>query len=137
MSEKSTSAKDILARMGHSVSSPAPIAVAPDAGSASEEVEERASVAAPTAPAPTDELPAKRRKGVIVGKTDPTVPRDTVRFSLDLDRSKHKGLKRFALDCETDASVIGRLLVDLLLENDEVAETVRARHEQLKQLKGE
>lgn len=139
MAEKKTSASDLLSRIGASVEAPSPIILELD-------VEEAAAIASPApieapvaAPEPAAApvaLPPQpkrtavggsRRKGASVGKTDANVPRETTRFSLDLDRAKHKEFKRFAIDAETDASVVGRILVDLLLEDESLQESVTAR----------
>lgn len=49
-----------------------------------------------------------------------------VRFTLDLSHDQHRFLKRFALDSETDASVIARALLTVLEGDAEVAAKVRA-----------
>lgn len=47
-----------------------------------------------------------------------------VRFTLDLARDQHRFLKRFAVDAETDASVVVRALLALLAEDDAIARRV-------------
>lgn len=53
--------------------------------------------------------------------------RRTVRFTLDLARDQHRFLKRFALDAETDASVVLRALLLILAEDPALARTVMRR----------
>jgi hypothetical protein len=50
-----------------------------------------------------------------------------VRFTLDLERSQHRFLKQFALDAESDASVILRVLLSLLEEDGALTKRVLAR----------
>jgi hypothetical protein len=50
-----------------------------------------------------------------------------VRFTLDLARSQHRFLKQFALDAESDASVILRMLLSLLEEDRVLTKRVLAR----------
>jgi hypothetical protein len=50
-----------------------------------------------------------------------------VRFSLDLDRSTHRYLKRFVLDCDTDASRVMRALLAEMQADDDLADKVRGR----------
>jgi hypothetical protein len=124
------SAKDLLGRIGDSFDASSPVRLEVDI----DEVDVRdipapsPSVSPQEAPSRTrDETLGTRRKGATVGKTDPNVPRETTRFSLDLDRAKHKEFKKFAINEETDASVIGRILVDLLLESDSLKKHVTER----------
>lgn len=124
------SAKDLLSRIGDSFESPSPVKLEVDVEDL--DVSELPAPSAAVTPAATpsrkrDEVVGARRKGAKVGKTDPNVPRETTRFSLDLDRAKHKEFKMFAIGEETDASVIGRILVDLLLESESLKKHVRER----------
>lgn len=50
-----------------------------------------------------------------------------VRFTLDLAREQHRFLKLFALDAETDASVVVRALLALLAEDAVIAQRVLRR----------
>jgi hypothetical protein len=52
---------------------------------------------------------------------------DRTRFTLDLERRQHRFLKQFALDAETDASAVMRVLLRLLQEDDKLARRVLAR----------
>jgi hypothetical protein len=66
-----------------------------------------------TAPeAPT--RPSRRRGG------------QRVRITVDLDRDKHRGLRLFAVEADTDASEVVRLLIDRLLRDPAFAEQIRA-----------
>lgn len=47
-----------------------------------------------------------------------------VRFTLDLAREQHRFLKRFAVDAETDASVVMRALLTLLAEDATIARRI-------------
>lgn len=47
-----------------------------------------------------------------------------VRITVDLDRDKHRGLRLFAVEAETDASEVVRLLIDRLLRDPGFAEQV-------------
>jgi hypothetical protein len=49
-----------------------------------------------------------------------------VRYTLDLSREQHRFLKRYALDVETDASVVMRALLALLQNDETVARKVRS-----------
>jgi hypothetical protein len=53
-----------------------------------------------------------------------------VRITVDLDRDKHRGLRLFAVEADTDASEVVRLLIDRLLRDPGFAERVRAELEQ-------
>lgn len=53
-----------------------------------------------------------------------------VRFTLDLTRAQHRFLKLFAIDAETDASVVMRALLALLEQDSTVRERI---HRQLVQ----
>jgi hypothetical protein len=135
-------AADLLSRIGSSFESPSPIRLDLDVDDL--EATEEPSSAQPASPArepiPSPVGPSRkpegaaRRKGVSVGKTDPNVPKETTRFSLDLDKLKHKEFKMFAIENETDASVVGRILVDILLESDSLKTHVTKR---LQEMKGE
>lgn len=60
-------------------------------------------------------------------------PKDSVRFSLDLERSRHKEFKTFSLlEAEIDAAVVGRVLVEMMLEDPALKARVLARVAQLK-----
>jgi hypothetical protein len=50
-----------------------------------------------------------------------------VRFTLDLAREQHRFLKLFAVDAETDASVVVRTLLALLAEDAALARRVLRR----------
>lgn len=50
-----------------------------------------------------------------------------VRFTLDLAREQHRFLKHFALDAEVDASVVVRVLLLILQEDEALAERVLQR----------
>lgn len=52
--------------------------------------------------------------------------RARVRFTLDLSAEQHKFLRRFALEAETDASQVLRVLLRLLEEDPGLADRVRA-----------
>jgi hypothetical protein len=58
---------------------------------------------------------------------DPSAIDRRVRFTLDLARSQHRFLKQFALDAESDASVILRVLLSLLEEDGVLKKRVLAR----------
>lgn len=49
-----------------------------------------------------------------------------VRITVDLDRDKHRGLRLFAVEADTDASEVVRLLIDRLLRDPAFAEQIRA-----------
>lgn len=49
-----------------------------------------------------------------------------VRFTLDLTREQHRFLKRFAVDAETDASVVMRALLALLQNDEKLARRILA-----------
>jgi hypothetical protein len=55
-----------------------------------------------------------------------------VRFSLDLLVPRHRFLSRFSFDLEVDKSVVGRVLVDLLEEDADLASRVGERVERWK-----
>jgi hypothetical protein len=140
-------AKSLLARMERTSTSDTPIAVPhPD-------VEEpiAAPVPEPAAPAaavtatpprekrqrvekPSGELQApKLRRSDALPRRLPS-PANPSRFSLDLDRETHKKLRQFAtLEAEVDQSAIGRVLVDLLLEDPGLRIRVRGRIDEQKQ----
>jgi hypothetical protein len=61
------------------------------------------------------------------GANDPSAIDRRVRFTLDLTRSQHRFLKQFALDAESDASVILRVLLSLLEEDGTLTKRVLAR----------
>jgi hypothetical protein len=64
------------------------------------------------------------------GSTKPQVPPakvETVHFSLHLPKPMHRYLRRFALDADTDASVVVRALLTEMQLDDELAEKVRSR----------
>lgn len=59
------------------------------------------------------------------GSTSPGARRDRpVRFTLDLAREQHRFLKRFAVDAETDASVVMRALLTLLAEDAAICQRI-------------
>jgi hypothetical protein len=60
-------------------------------------------------------------------------PADTIRFSLDLDRAEHQQMKLFAIEQGTQASVIGRILVEMLNADPQIADRVAARLNELRQ----
>jgi hypothetical protein len=55
----------------------------------------------------------------------PPRPEKPVRFTLDLDKDLHRTLKQFAVSAETDASVVMRVLLALLRDDQELADRVR------------
>jgi hypothetical protein len=61
------------------------------------------------------------------GASEPSPIDRRVRFTLDLERSQHRFLKQFALDAESDASVILRVLLSLLEEDGVLTKRVLAR----------
>jgi hypothetical protein len=61
------------------------------------------------------------------GANDPSAIDRRVRFTLDLARAQHRFLKQFALDAESDASVILRVLLSLLEEDGVLKKRVLAR----------
>lgn len=54
-------------------------------------------------------------------------PEKPVRFTLDLDRERHRYLKEYAAQIEAKASEIIRELLDEMRENDDLRARVRAR----------
>lgn len=66
-------------------------------------------------------------------QTSPTPPKKApkseklVRVSVDLPRSRHKFLRDFAYDAETDGMSVMRGLLELLHEDEELAELLRER----------
>jgi hypothetical protein len=48
------------------------------------------------------------------------------RFTVELPRTQHRFVKRFALDADTDASTVTRALLNLLETDHQVAERIRA-----------
>jgi hypothetical protein len=82
---------------------------------------------------------AMREKPVQVGEPDGGVQGDAqleepvaakpgkrVRFTLDLSREQHKFLKTFALEAETDASIVVRTLLTRLEQDEVLAKEVFA-----------
>ena len=47
-----------------------------------------------------------------------------VRITVDLDRDTHRGLRLFAVEADTDASEVVRLLIDRLLRDPGFAEQI-------------
>jgi hypothetical protein len=64
------------------------------------------------------ETPAKPQRGT-------TKSEKLVRVSVDLPRSRHKFLRDFAYDAETDGMSVMRGLLALLREDEELAERLR------------
>lgn len=84
----------------------------------------------PTAPAAPRRAP--RAKGDKMPRRLPG-PKDSVRFSLDLERTRHKEFKTFSLlEAEIDAAVVGRVLVEMMLEDPALKARVLARVAQMK-----
>jgi hypothetical protein len=52
-----------------------------------------------------------------------------IRLTLDLTREQHRFIRRFALDAETDASSVLRMLLALLEEDSKLADQVLRRLE--------
>jgi hypothetical protein len=71
---------------------------------------------------------AKPRQGQLAprARRDPATDH-RVRFTLDLERPQHRFLKQFALDADSDASVVLRVLLSLLEEDRTLAKRVRGR----------
>lgn len=73
-------------------------------------------------PATASEAPARpsRRRGG-----------QRIRITVDLDRDKHRGLRQLALDADTDASEVIRLLIARALRDPGAAESIRAELDEL------
>jgi hypothetical protein len=56
----------------------------------------------------------------------PEEPEKKVRFTLDLAKDQHKFLKMFALEAETDASAVMRVLLNRLEKDSDLAIKVKA-----------
>jgi hypothetical protein len=54
-------------------------------------------------------------------------PEKPIRFTLDLDRDRHRYLKEYALQIDAKASEIIRELLDEMHDNDDLRARVRAR----------
>lgn len=139
---KESKATELLGRIGASFESPSPIRLDLDVSDLDSPEEQPAPAAEESAPPAVEPVAAPlgpvrkpegatRRKGATVGKVDPNVPKEKTRFSLDLDKAKHKEFKKFAIEHDTDASVIGRILVDLLLESESLKSHVSKRLEEM------
>lgn len=75
----------------------------------------------------------KREKPIRVEEADarrvavlPLDPQQRVRFTLDLAKEQHKFLKRFALEADTDASVVVRALLSRLERDEDFAAAIGA-----------
>lgn len=53
-----------------------------------------------------------------------------VRITLDVERPKHRYLRQFAFDCDSDMQRVLRALIDEMQGDQELADRVRARVEQ-------
>ncbi|HKH56478.1 MAG TPA: hypothetical protein VKA58_13590 [Propionibacteriaceae bacterium] len=83
---------------------------------------------------PGDEHQEPQPMPTVTDRPPPTRPArrrsQRVRITVDLDRDKHRGLRLFAVEADTDASEVVRLLIDRLLRDPGFAERVRAELEQ-------
>jgi hypothetical protein len=101
------------ARLGRVVTKTQPAGAEPE----HQEQEQPMSPPATATPeAPT--RPSRRRGG------------QRVRITVDLDRDMHRGLRLFAVEADTDASEVVRLLIDRLLRDPGFAEQVRGELDQ-------
>lgn len=75
---------------------------------------------------PEEEPPIQERDATETEQPkQPKASPKPVRFTLDLPRSQHKFLKRFALDADSDAAPIVRVLISRLERDEELARSVR------------
>lgn len=136
------SAAELMARLRQTGSAPAPIAISPDVEPVEDDlpiVDEPLTEAPAHTPAPRParrparpKAPRKAGDGERLPRRIPA-PQDSVRMSLDLDRDVQRDLKQFALfEAEIDAAVVGRVLVEFLLERPELREDVKQRITELK-----
>jgi hypothetical protein len=83
------------------------------AGAEPEHQEQEQPMSPPTAATPEAPARSSRRRGG-----------QRVRITVDLDREVHRGLRLFAVEADTDASEVVRLLLDRLLRDPGFAEQV-------------
>lgn len=136
-------AKDLMARLRQTGSAPAPIAIKPEVEAVEDDLpvidapltEAPAHTPAPR-PARRPARPKAPRKTASGEERLPRripAPQDSVRMSLDLDRDVQRELKQFALfEAEIDAAVVGRVLVEFLLDRPDLREDVKQRIIELK-----
>ena len=89
------------------------------AGAEPEHQEQEQPMSPPTTATPETRVRPPRRRGG-----------QRVRITVDLDREVHRGLRLFAVEADTDASEVVRLLLDRLLRDPGFAEQVRSELEQ-------
>ena len=104
-------ARDYAARLGRVAGKAGPEA---DAGQQppGDEHQEHLPMPPPATASEAPTRPSRRRSG------------QRVRITVDLDRDKHRGLRLFAVEADTDASEVVRLLIDRLLHDPKLAEQV-------------
>jgi hypothetical protein len=109
-------ARDYAARLGRVAGKAGPEA---DAGQQppGDEHQEHLPMPPPATDSEAPPRPSRRRGG------------QRVRITVDLDREVHRGLRLFAVEADTDASEVVRLLLDRLLRDPAFAEQVRAELE--------
>jgi hypothetical protein len=77
---------------------------------------------------PGDEYQEPQPMPTVTDRPPPARPSrrrgERVRITVDLDRDKHRGLRLFAVEADTDASEVVRLLIDRLLRDPRLAEQV-------------
>jgi|GEM_PF-2511219 len=77
---------------------------------------------------PGDEYQEPQPMPAVTDRPPPARPSrrrgERVRITVDLDRDKHRGLRLFAVEADTDASEVVRLLIDRLLRDPGFAEQV-------------
>ncbi len=68
-----------------------------------------------------------QQEGVAIEEEDlkPIVEEKKIRFTLDLNKSQHRFLKLFALEAESDASVVVRTLIKHLENDSQLAESIQ------------
>jgi hypothetical protein len=105
-------ARDYAARLGRVAGKAGPEA---DAGQQppGDEHQEHQPMPPPAAASEAPPRPSRRRGG------------ERVRITVDLDRDTHRGLRLFAVEADTDASEVVRLLIGRLLRDPAFAEQVR------------
>jgi hypothetical protein len=114
MTAKRRKAADSLANIRRQFEKGSPASRAQETGQATMEGEAGEPVATQTqtSPKPQKRTPKSEK---------------LVRVSVDLPRSRHKFLRDFAYDAETDGMSVMRGLLDLLHEDEELAERLRKR----------
>lgn len=122
MSEKGK-ASDLLAKMRKVTGSGAPVAVAQAAQSLPVEGASNPQAEAQKEPAkfPTDNSDGEGAKPT---RQSPPKRGKPIRYSLDLSPEQHKFLKRFSLEAEVDSSLVMRKLLELLAEDERLANRV-------------